>query len=368
MLHIILMILKIIGILLLVLLALVLFLTAAVLFVPVRYRVYGEKKEDSLFIRAEAFWFIHLLRMKAVYPEPGRTKIKLLCFTLYDSGREKKPEKKKEKSKKDKHKEIKEKLPEKTVKNMPSQTEENEKRTESQEMERRRIESMEAQKRRIERQEAERNILDSIEAKWRRIDSQEAERKAREENQERSLKEKGLLQKEAGKIKSFIQNFVKKIKEFLEKTAEILRKIKNAVKNIWYTITLLCDRIVKIRDHISYYIEVFGEEETKKAFLLCKEELKRIWRNIRSTKCKAELMIGTGEPDTTGYILAMHGILYPIIGNDIVIEPDFENQVLEGKFFLKGRITIFVLLHAVIKIYFDKNLRYFLKRFKREEA
>ena len=83
MLQIIVMILKIIGMILLALLLLVLLVTAAVLFVPVRYRVNGTKEEDGFWIRAEAFWFFHLLRIKAVYTKPGRTTVRLLCFNLY---------------------------------------------------------------------------------------------------------------------------------------------------------------------------------------------------------------------------------------------------------------------------------------------
>lgn len=50
-----------------------------------------------------------------------------------------------------------------------------------------------------------------------------------------------------------------------------------------------------------------------------------------------------------------------------MIEPDFENQVVEGTFFIKGRITLVVLVCAAIKLYFDEDIRHFLKRFKREE-
>lgn len=332
MLHIILMILKIIGILLLVLLLLALAVTGAVLFIPVRYRVNGKKDGDGLTIRAEAFWFLHLLRVKAVYPEPGRTVIKLLFFTLYDSDAEKVPQKDTGKKKKERRKKTK-KEPEKAV------------------LEDRPTDKIPDPKGGTEESGTKKTSPDKETGKERKADAAESGR----------ILEEREGQEETGETEGFFHRIWEKIKE-------ILRKIKKAVTNIWYTIKRLCDRIVKIRENIGYYIEVFGEEETKRAFLVCRQELKKIWKNIRPAKCRAELVLGTGEPDTTGYILAVHGILYPIIGNDIIIEPDFENQVLEGRLFVKGRITVYILLHAVIKIYFDKNIRYFLKRFKREEA
>ena len=72
MLHIILMILKIIGILILAVLALLLIIIGVVLFVPIRYRVNGKMEEESFFVKAEVYWLLHLFRLKALYPEPGR--------------------------------------------------------------------------------------------------------------------------------------------------------------------------------------------------------------------------------------------------------------------------------------------------------
>ncbi len=354
MLHIILMILKIIGILLLVLLLLVLAVTGAVLFVPVRYRVNGKKDGDGLLIRAEAFWFLHLLRIKAVYPEPGRTVIKLLCFTLYDSDAEKPPEKepgKKEKGKRKKKEQTKK------IKSKRDKTARKE--SEGTVFEGGPFETIPDKGRGTERSDTGKTSAD-------RDKETEKERKTDSAESGQALEE-WKEQEETEENEGIFYRILRAASGLWEKTKDILRKIKKAAANIWYTIKRLCDRIVKMRENIGYYIEVFEEEETKRAFSICRKELNKIWKNIRPTKCRAELLLGTGEPDTTGYILAVYGILYPIIGNDIIIEPDFENQVLEGKLFLKGRITVYVLLYAVIKIYFDKNIRYFLKRFKREE-
>ncbi|MDE6608855.1 MAG: DUF2953 domain-containing protein [Lachnospiraceae bacterium] len=392
MLHIILTILKIIGILLLVLLALILFVTAAVLFVPVRYRLNGGKEGDNLSVRAEVFWFMHLLRARAIYPVPGRIIVKLLWFTLYDSGREEKTAEKEKKQKGKKQKKKKsiedgeteekqrqqeisesaagESIAESGKESTGKERDSEEQKTREQKTQEQRIPEQKTQ----EWKKQEWKLQEQWEhRRWLEDDSGDDLEKnigdiTEDDFEEEAWEEEGQLQEEQEGFRRLIKAFAEKVTDFFEKIADILRKIKNAVKNIWYTIKRLCDRIVEVRNNINYYIEVFGEEETKQAFLICRQELNRIWKNIRPTKCRAELIIGTGEPDTTGYILAMHGILYPIIGNDIVIEPDFENQILEGKLFLKGRVTVFVLLRAVIKIYFDKNIRYFLKRFKREEA
>ena len=48
------------------------------------------------------------------------------------------------------------------------------------------------------------------------------------------------------------------------------------------------------------------------------------------------------------------------------IEPDFEEQIVEGETYIKGRIFVIVLLVAAWKLYFDKDLRKMLKSLKKE--
>lgn len=344
MLHIILTILKILGIFLLVILALALVIVGAVLFVPIRYRASGKKDAESFYVKAEFFWLLHLLRVRAVYPEPGQIKVKLLCFTLYDSLRESETDKKqqnekKKEKKKDKEAKQKTKAKEKETSSVTEQSQ----TTDSQEI------------------STEHEIN-----KEHEINTECEINKEREINAECGINtEHGINAEETTDNEA--EEKPGKIRQLFLKIKSVIQRIFDIIKNIRYTISRLCDKIKSIFADIQYYIEVFQEDETKRAFAFCKQQLYRIWKNIRPSKCKAELKIGTGEPDTTGYILAVHGMLYPLIGNTIAIEPDFENQILEGNFKLKGRITVFVLLRVAIKLYFDKDIRYFLKRFKREE-
>lgn len=350
MLHIILTILKILGIFLLVILALALVIVGAVLFVPIRYRASGKKDSESFYVKAEFFWLLHLLRVRAVYPEPGQIKVKLLCFTLYDSLRESETDKKQQDEKKKdkkKNKEAKEKTKAKE-KETSSLTEQSQ-ATDSQEI------------------TTEHQITTE-----REINAEREINKEREMNAECEINaECGITTEHGINAEEATENEAEekpgKIRQLFLKIKSVIQRIFDIIKNIRYTISRLCDKIKSIFADIQYYIEVFQEDETKRAFAFCKQQLCRIWKNIRPSKCKAELKIGTGEPDTTGYILAVHGMLYPLIGNTIAIEPDFENRILEGNFKLKGRITVFVLLRVAIKLYFDKDIRYFLKRFKREE-
>lgn len=344
MLHIILTILKIIGILILVLLALLLVCIGIVLFVPIRYRAEGKKDEDGYFLKAEVYWLFRLFRVKALYPEPGQIAVKFLWFTLFDSKAEEKPEKEKKRKKKGK--------PEKQNRNKKKRKagEKKEEQGKQLETEKERAYAKETGER-LKQQE----IVENTDKKEGLTD-QSAENFAEDSAKRQRAEENG----EAEEKEDRIARIFHKIKAFFKKIIHIL-------KNIQYTIRKVCDKIKEICGAIQYYAEVFGEEETKKAFELCRQQLFKVWKNIRPKKCRVWMRIGTGEPDTTGYILALHGILYPFLGNTVFIEPDFEHQVFEGNFSMKGRVTVFVLVYVAVKLYFDENIRYFLKRFKREE-
>ena len=90
MLHVILGILKVIGVILLVILCLLLLCLLALLFVPVRYRVAGRKEGQELESRIQVSWLLHLLRLTADYREKHLViRLKLFGFTLKRTGEEK---------------------------------------------------------------------------------------------------------------------------------------------------------------------------------------------------------------------------------------------------------------------------------------
>ena len=358
MLHIILTILKIIGILILVVMALLLVVTGVVLFVPIRYRVNGKKDEESFFVKAEVYWLLHLFRLKAVYPEPGRILAKVLWFTVYDSAKEDEPEDtEKKKSKKEKKNKKEKNQKENRKKKQRKSKEKLDKKAEKKSAEKEQTEVKQEENQNSASTEADKQIKEDVQNNEKKAESFEQNIEIKTDSKQTENEEA-----EQSELETVLERG--KIGQLIDKIKAIIQKILSILQNIRYTIRRFCDKIKEIWANIQYYMEVFGEEETKRAFYMCKQQLYKIWKNIRPQKCKAELKIGTGEPDTTGYILAVHGMLYPLIGNNISIEPDFENQVAEGTLFIKGRITIFVLLYAAIKLYFDEDIRHFLKRFK----
>ena len=96
MLHIILLILKAVGILLAAVLLLLLLALLLLLFVPLRYEVAFRHTEEDTFVRGKVSWLLHLIRAKLFYekPEEKGLLVKIGSFQLIP-----KKEKKKKKQK-----------------------------------------------------------------------------------------------------------------------------------------------------------------------------------------------------------------------------------------------------------------------------
>ena len=164
------------------------------------------------------------------------------------------------------------------------------------------------------------------------------------------------LRRAARRVKSLSEETIQK-PNFFQKLKLFWEAIKKGLKNIRYTIAHICDKINEIRENISCYYEIFTSEYAKNAFSLCKTQLSRILRHIRPRKFTASIHFGAGDPALTGEIIGLYSMFYPTIGKNIQITPDFETAVLEGKFYMKGRIFTVVLVRVLWKLYFNEDLK-----------
>lgn len=166
------------------------------------------------------------------------------------------------------------------------------------------------------------------------------------------------------------ESLEKKLKEDTEtpSVVKFFRKLWKKLKNIKYTILKICDKIKHVVKNVRYYLAVIQSICFQRAFSVCKTEFFSLFKCIFPREIVGNFTIGTGDPASTAQVLAIHGMLYPLIGNHIHITPDFENIIMEGNLFVKGKITIFKVLKIAMKVYFNKDLRKVIRLLKREAA
>lgn len=116
-------------------------------------------------------------------------------------------------------------------------------------------------------------------------------------------------------------------------------------------------------DTVGYYASLF--KENKELILDVLKTILKAFKTILPHKCRINVVCGTGQADTTGYIYAAYCSLKDVLPGEIYLEPVWTKPHIEGEFFVKGKIRIIHFLVAVIKIIANKKVRLLIKKLRR---
>ena len=163
-----------------------------------------------------------------------------------------------------------------------------------------------------------------------------------------------------------------RIREILSKTIKISGKLWNKltslIKGIIKKIKHVKKTISGITDKIGWWRAFLTNERTKAAFSLIWKDAKGLIHHILPTKVDGHVTFGCEDPSVTGAALAVLGMSFPFHKNRIQITPLFDGEnTLTGNVFLKGRIYGVMFVKAAIEIYFNKNIKYVINRWKHKE-
>lgn len=128
-------------------------------------------------------------------------------------------------------------------------------------------------------------------------------------------------------------------------------------KGIVYTFREFCDKIKQIPGKLKSIYDFFTNEENHKSWILVKSQLFIFIRHIKPRKLKVTLRFGFENPACTGQLLGFLCMFYPIYRHNIELKPDFEHKILEGNFYLKGRMRGIHFIRMLYKLWKDQNLR-----------
>lgn len=335
MLHMILTILKIIGICLLVLLALLLAAVILVLFVPVRYCITAGKYEE---INAEVkvTWLLHLVSVRFGY-EKGtyQQSVRILGIRLKGKQPKESGEDVFTSGEWEALEQEDASAPEEAVSEAAGMAEHA------------------AEKAADKVEAAEEKISETAEA----LQEEEANMQdAAFTQEEKAGKSPPLLKR----LRLVISGLFKKLADFFRGLYQALTGVSDAVKRVQASLSRLADTI-------GYYRALWRDERTRRAISLCVTHLVKLLKHINPKKSRIYLHFGFEDPASTGQALAVLGIVYPFLGPVLQVAPSFEQPVLEGDIFLKGRMRVAVFLRSGWVLFFNKDLRYLIKALKKEE-
>ncbi|MBQ3545750.1 MAG: DUF2953 domain-containing protein [Lachnospiraceae bacterium] len=151
-------------------------------------------------------------------------------------------------------------------------------------------------------------------------------------------------------------------KERISIYQRIKKKIISIKNKIIYRFKSICGKIRKVISKIKDFKAFISDEHTKRVLLLIKGELFKLLKYIKPHTVKGYLNFGFDDPSVTGKVL---GVYYAIMKKNpkkFSVNPDFENKRLETDVLFKGRICLYYLVYIILKVYFNKDFKYVLKQ------
>lgn len=323
MLHILLLILKWIGIVLAVFLLLVLLLINLGLFVPVRYRADASCQNDIETLEAEfeLSWMWKLFFLTACWKKgKADMKIRIGWKYLFSEEKEGKSEEKIE---------------------VPEEKEGNDlqKEKEEQKFLKEQKESLPPEK--TNRSLPENNVQEQAEKRECHQEKTESGIDKEEEEKESFTADR---RKAGGRKKKPLWDRMKeKISEWIERCKSFWRKILAMGRNF--------------RGKKEQIESFLTDASRRRAFCSLKREVRRFLGHVSPKDVKIVGKIGLEDPYMTGQALAVLGMLFPFLGENTVIVPDFENKVLEGSVHIEGKIHNFRMLAILWRLIKDRDVR-----------
>ncbi len=329
MLHIIIFILKIIGILLLVILGLILLLVSSVLFVPITYKVRAERKDGVIQVRAVAGWMFRLLsvhyRLHTSQEPMQLLQGRILGIPVWKP-LEPKKEKPKKAEKKSKEKQSKPKQME--AKQLEQKAE---------------VKSSDKAKERLKKDLTPGTAVATI-------PQPESEVSRQEQPQDKQAQTKPPR-----------QSILKKL---LYAIRRIYGKITAIGRGLFSLVVKLLHMPEKASETIGTLTDFWNLEENVKARESIWRELKFLWKHSRPRKADLTLHFGFEDPSWTGQCMGVLSILNVWYPGRIFLKPEFEQEIFEGTLYIKGHMMLAVPLLSIFRLWRDENVMKMYRRFR----
>ena len=329
MLHIIIFILKIIGILLLEILGLILLLVSSVLFVPITYKVRAERKDGVIQVRAVAGWMFRLLSVHYRL-HTSQEPMQLLQGRILGIPVWKPLEPKKEKPKK-------------------AEKKSKEKQSKPKQMEAKQLE-----------QKAE--VKSSDKAKERlKKDLTPGTAVVTMPQPEPEVSRQEQPQDKQAQTKPPRQSILKKL---LYAIRRIYGKITAIGRGLFSLVVKLLHMPEKASETIGTLTDFWNLEENVKARESIWRELKFLWKHSRPRKADLTLHFGFEDPSWTGQCMGVLSILNVWYPGRIFLKPEFEQEIFEGTLYIKGHMMLAVPLLSIFRLWRDENVMKMYRRFR----
>lgn len=306
----------IVGVLLLVLLAILL----AVLFVSVTCWIRGERADGRLSLCVTAGWLFRALTLRFTVDqeqEEIKPRLVLRVFGIPIKslmGEEQKPKKEKK----------------------PGKSGEA-------------VKGSEAEEPVDEAAETENEAADAVSQEAEAPDSRESFPSRSTKSQKKARRRRGLFHVLSEKLHAFAQKF--------RAIGDRLRRIPKFFRN-------LRRKLQEIRDKKDFIMDFWKREEHVRARGAIIKELFYLLKKLKPKRIEGRVHFGFEDPSLTGRVMGAASVFYPWYPGKLELEPDFENQVLEGNLYIFAKLRLYVLVVILARLIFNGDVRLMYRNWK----
>lgn len=326
--HILLTILKILGILLLIAVGLVLLAVTALLFVPFTYTVKGDKNQESWGISARVSWLFGGISVRFLHRKETSWDLHILGIPVRklmqwkNSGNRKKE---RGSGKKESRAQVKKEADRQADDSMVFRRDENPKQPADEEM-----------------------------SAWKKS----SETGEVSENMVPEKKDTGSFFRRMAEVWIHLWQRLKAVLMWL---VHLPGKIAGRIRKMWLTFRQFCDKIGRWKEFLT-------RDTTKAAVKFLLGRGRALLVHILPRKVRGHVTVGFEDPSLTGQLMAAAGVFLPLYRDNIQITPVFDRQVLEGDFLIKGRIFGAAFVWTAWKIFRNRDVRITWQGFRNKEA
>lgn len=346
-LHILLFLLKLIGIVLLVILGLIVLILAIILLTPIRYRI-GASKYQTIQAEGKVTWLFRLIEMVFKLDtgaEEGKRlhlSFRIAWLKLYDN-------------QKPKEKRIKQKKIRKTKSNPESK--------QSEKVIQAKPEQPEAKVQPIKTEQAAEMKNEMPKAVHpERISSENPGNESAAKHEEKLIE--GPKESAVEKILRLAKNAANKILSLIRGVFSLICSILGIPSKIMDGLEKLENFFTKLREKKEAFLAFYNETHNHQWFTAFWHRLKKLLLRILPRADRLYLHFGFEDPATTGQVLGSLSILYPICGEKMELCPEFNEEILEGEVKCHGRIRPVSLVIFAVKSFLNKQFFSMVKQFK----
>ena len=150
---------------------------------------------------------------------------------------------------------------------------------------------------------------------------------------------------------------------------KVAASVQNKIRGIQQKLKNFHKTLQKIRSNVNWWKTFLEHPRVKAALSLVWKHAKFLLKHIFPTRTEGKIIFSSEDPAVSGTVLAVLGMTIPFHKNCVEIVPLFNGEnYLRGNISVRGRIYGFVFVRAAVVIYFDKNIKYVIKRWKTRRA